>query len=81
MESRYERAATHDNPPDPGSWTLSDSHFIDLVITPLLVGVGTALFLWYMRNRSGWRIFRNPLACVAAGLVIGVINYIWKASI
>ena len=60
--------------------TLSDPQFIDLVITPIVVGVGTALFLWYFRNRPGMGFFRHPATCAAAGLVIGVINYLFKAS-
>ncbi|MCP4315159.1 MAG: hypothetical protein GY789_03785 [Hyphomicrobiales bacterium] len=58
-----------------------DPQFIDLVITPILVGVGSAFILWFLRSRPGMGIFRNPLACVAAGVVLGVVNYTWKASI
>jgi len=50
------------------------------VITPIVVGVGTALFLWYFRNRSGMGLFRHPVACAAAGLAVGVANYLFKAS-
>lgn len=69
------------DPPLPGAPTLSDPLFIDLVITPIVVGVGTALFLWYFRNRRGMGLFRHPAACAAAGLVVGVANYLFKASL